>query len=135
MAHDLVGHRLRVSALAYSPDGSQLATGGDERSVLLWDTATGKLSARVPARPGKILCLTYCGPSQLAVGGSDNIVRVWNLADMRETARLVGHTGSVTALAWDGAASTLVSGSFDTTVRMWQWNVAGTALNQRGNRQ
>jgi WD40 repeat protein len=133
--HELAGHRLRVNALAFSPDGSQLAAGGDERSVLLWDTSTGKTAAKLPARPGKILCLAFCGPRQLAVGGSDNTVRVWNLAGGTEAARLVGHTGSVTTLAWDPDASTLISGSFDTTVRMWRWNVAGTALNRRGNAQ
>jgi serine/threonine protein kinase/WD40 repeat protein len=40
---ETIGHRGTVDALAYSPDGSRLATGGDDGTVRIWDPATGKL--------------------------------------------------------------------------------------------
>ncbi|WP_327320075.1 WD40 repeat domain-containing protein [Streptomyces sp. NBC_01235] len=36
------GHRLCVAALAFSPDGRTLATGSDDRTVVLWDVRTGE---------------------------------------------------------------------------------------------
>ncbi|NUQ62985.1 MAG: serine/threonine protein kinase, partial [Pirellulales bacterium] len=116
----------RVNALAYSPDGGQLASAGDERSILLWDTSNGNLLATLPPRPGKIFCLAFCGPGRLAAGASDNLIRLWDLSAGGEQFRLVGHTGSVSGLAFDAQAQVLVSGSFDTTVRLWQLN-SGTA--------
>jgi WD40 repeat protein len=102
-----------------------LASGGDERNILLWDASSGKLLQSLPPRPGKILCLTFCGPTCLAAGAGDNVIRLWDLSAGVEQFHLVGHTGSVTALAWDPGAGTLISGSFDTTVRLWQLNLPG----------
>ena len=57
--NDVVGHRSRVSAAAFSRDGRTLATGADNGSVLVWDGRTGEIvpaaklpAARAAARPG-----------------------------------------------------------------------------------
>ena len=47
----------RIHALAYSADGKQLASGGDERVIRVIDTATAKAVVVLPAQPAKILSL------------------------------------------------------------------------------
>ena len=81
--------------------------------------ATGSLAATLPARPGKVMALTWCGADRLAAGGSDNTIRVWEPSTQREVARLAGHTGSVSTLVFHGGEGQLISGSYDTTVRLW----------------
>ncbi len=44
------GHTAAVSALAFSPDGKQIASGGKDNTIALWDLATGRLT-RPTARP------------------------------------------------------------------------------------
>ncbi len=128
---DWKGHRLRVNAIAWSPDGKRLASGGDERNILIWDIASGKPVVVLPERPGRITSLTFCGPNRLASGGSDNLIHVWDLPSAKELSRLVGHTGSVTALVWDPSTACILSGSFDTTVRLWSLRPQETPVTAR----
>ena len=43
----MIGHDDTVTCLAYSPDGRWIASGSDDRSVSLWDAATGKVLATI----------------------------------------------------------------------------------------
>jgi WD40 repeat protein len=46
----LEGYTGDIYSIAWSPDGKTLATGSDDRTVKLWDAATGKLLANLPAK-------------------------------------------------------------------------------------
>jgi WD40 repeat protein len=117
--------------LAWSEDGTRLASGGDDRAARIWNVAAGKLQTTLPDRPGKILSLVFCGPNRLAAGSTDNLIRVWDLAADKESCRLSGHTGSVAALVWDPTPAMLVSGGFDTTVRLWSMRAQETPVTAR----
>ena len=96
-----------------------MASAGEELSIRLWNASTAAALTVLPARPGRVLSLVFCGSQRLAAGGSDDLIRIWDLPTQSEQLRLVGHTGSVSALVWDSQAKVLISGSFDTTVRLW----------------
>ena len=75
----LTQHGEAVSSVAFSPDGSRLATGsaGDGDPVFIWDSATGKIVTTLPRQNVISLAFAPDGRS-LAVGGRDRVV-VWNL--------------------------------------------------------
>ncbi|VTR95617.1 wd40 repeat-containing protein : G-protein beta WD-40 repeats containing protein, putative OS=Talaromyces stipitatus (strain ATCC 10500 / CBS 375.48 / QM 6759 / NRRL 1006) GN=TSTA_062310 PE=4 SV=1: WD40: WD40: WD40 [Gemmata massiliana] len=75
----LKGHKGQVLSVAFSPDGSTVATGSFDSTVRLWDTATGKERANYQWDIGVVHCVTYAPDGfRLAAGGDSGRVVVWD---------------------------------------------------------
>jgi WD40 repeat protein len=74
------GHKGPITCSAFSPDGKTCATGGEDREIRLWDTATGELRYRLPTpHRGGITTLAFTPDSHLVSVGRDNTLRYWKL--------------------------------------------------------
>jgi WD40 repeat protein len=129
---DVEGDGRRVRAIAFSPDDSMLATGGDGPFVMLWNPQNGKLIHAFVERPGKTFSLAFCTNELIASGESDNMVRLWNPATKEQTATLSGHTGTVSTMTYDSKTGKLITGGFDASLRFWQVNLSENVLRELG---
>ncbi|KAJ5547510.1 hypothetical protein N7513_004744 [Penicillium frequentans] len=116
----LEGHSKWVSSIAWSPDGSRLASGSDDNTVRIWDPATGQSVSTLEGHSRWVSSIAWSPDgSRLASGSFDNTVRIWDPATGQSMFTLEGHSRSVKSIAWSPDGSRLASGSDDNTVRIW----------------
>lgn len=126
-----------VFAIAFSPDGKTLATGGNEillgsskeHVVRLWDVST--FSHRPHYRPLvspmksidgiSVYGLAFSHNSRLLAAGSmDTTAQVWDVKSGQALRTLPGHKGAVSTVAFSLDDRTLATGSWDQTTHLWQ---------------
>jgi len=114
------GHTGTINTIVFSADGERAATGGDDRTIHIWEIPSGRQLARLEGKNGDVLAAGFSPNGKwLLSAGSDRLLRLWDLRSMKETRAFKGHTASVRCVAFSPDGKRAVSGGDDRALRIW----------------
>jgi WD40 repeat protein len=113
-------HDASVRAIAFSPDGRWIATGSADRSVRLWDAATGRALGRPLAHPGAVRSVRFSPDGgHLLTVASGGPARLWSHRQGEPAARPLEHPGSIRAAAFSPDGQMVLTAGGDGSIRFW----------------
>lgn len=115
----------RVLSLAFSPDGTLLATGGGEPSrsgeLHIWDVAKRSVVRTITdAHSDTIFGLEFSQDgTRIVSGAADKFVKIHEVATGKHVKSFEGHTHHVLDVSWKADGSQLVSAGADNAIKVW----------------
>jgi WD40 repeat protein len=114
----LSGHTSPVWSVCISADGKRLLTGSEDKTLRLWDTATGKCLQVFKGHTQHIFGAVLSPDGKQVLSAGDQTVRLWDTATGKEIRQMTGHDGPVVRVAF-GPEGRAISGGTDGTVLVW----------------
>jgi uncharacterized protein (TIGR02145 family) len=122
------GHAAEVRSVCFSGDGRLALSGSGDRTMRLWDLATGKEIRSFIGHTERVNAVCFSPDGRFALSGSDdNTLKLWDVLTGKLCRSFTGHSSSVTSVCFSPDGRYIVSGSVDESVRLWD-AASGTAL-------
>jgi WD40 repeat protein len=113
------GHDQRSCALAFAPGAQTLASGNEDTTIRLWDTATGVGRGTLQGHDRAVLTLAYSPDGRhLASGDFGGTVKLWDVDAAKDLATVAALGNEVAALAFSPDSRTLAV-AVDRAVQLW----------------
>ena len=124
------GHSRDINAIAFSGDSKLLATASSDRSVRLWNVATGEAVLQLPQHDAAVLCVAFHPMENLMACGSREgkvpAVILWNTRTGQKERTLHKHHEPILSVAFSADGTRLLSGGGDVRKadagEFWLWD-------------
>ena len=120
IARVLTGHASSVTAMAFSPDGTRLASASLDRTARIWNPADGQCERVLEGHEDQIYGLAFSPDGRrLATASLDKTGRIWSIANGQCETVLRGHQREVQCVAWRPDGQVVATGGWDGAIRQW----------------
>jgi len=109
-----------IRCALYSPDGSWLVTGGEDKKAIIHDSATGAVIRTFTGHTATVnsVALSPDG-TRLLTGSDDKTARLWNIESGATVRTLSAHEGAVRGVAISPSGTQALTASADGTAKLW----------------
>jgi uncharacterized protein with WD repeat len=114
----LEGHMGPIRSLVFSPDGMQLASGADDKTVRVWRALDGALLATLHLENDALRVVYSPSGRRLAVASDAPRLHIWSASTFEELGTLT-HDGGVYDVTFDKADHWIATAPTDRLVRVW----------------
>jgi len=116
----LKGHQGSVPVVRFSKDGNYCLSGGNDRTIKLWNPIKGSLIKNYNGHGWEVLDLaTSVDNSMIASCGGDRMIFVWDVSSGKVIRKYRGHMSRVNCISYNDDNSIIITGSYDKTVKIW----------------
>lgn len=120
-ASEASGHFGHVLAIAVSPDGKYLVSGGSDKLLIVWNLDKGKLSTVFTSHRGAVTSLAFqLNSMTLFSCSTDRTIKIWNLEQLAYVDTLFGHQDEILSVDALNSERCVSVGARDRTVRLWK---------------
>jgi WD40 repeat protein/serine/threonine protein kinase len=127
------GHHHAVYSIVFSPDGRRIASGSDDKTIKLWDAATGQEILTLKGHSGEVHDVAFSPDGRrIASGSEDGTIKLWDAATGQETLTLKRHRNTVSGVAFSPDGRRIASGSGE-TIKLWDVVTGQETLTLKGH--
>jgi WD40 repeat protein len=117
---EFVGHTGAIAALALVPDGTMLITGGNDKTVRVWEATSGKQLRSFQGHMAPLTAVAARGDGkQLASASEDGAIRIWDLSNEDEHRAMTEATDSLWAVAFSPDGKRVAAAGSDRAIRVY----------------
>jgi WD40 repeat protein len=114
----LDAHPGGATSVAINNNGAQAISGGADKTVKLWDLATGKIIKTIGPLADSVNAVCYSRDFTQIGAAFSSVVKIWNAADGKELLTLP-HPAQVNSISFSPDKTKLVTGAADNLTRVW----------------